>query len=920
MPEQISQDLGFNASQALKTLADLDGALARLESRLSSTTGALAKFNQTAGTDKALQSFAKLGTVGPQAMQQLAQTGTRSATTLAQAWNNLISVHGRYSTSLALASRIIFTQAVVSGFRQVRTSIEDSVQSAINFQRQLAEIRSIDTDKIFGADLGDKLRNLSSSFNLALPDVASGAYEALSAQVLKTGSDFRFMTAAAQFSKGSLTSLEASVKGLAGALNAYGQGTQDVDRLASQFNETIRLGTIRGEELANQFGTVATLGKQLGVSQAELLATIAALTNAGVPQAQAFTQLRGVLTALVKPSEQLAKVFREQGIGSAEQLIAARGFGDALKFLREQTDGTTAGTAELFRNQRALLGVLSIGGQNAKTYADALKQIDGVSSSLNAQRAQEVMASDAEKLTAKWNKLKNDMIPVGDGLITIGNKAAEAGKAITDVLGVGLAKTITLFTDYEVRADKVADAQNNLAKLFGKDLTIGASGGRIVSEVEVLQRRLEVFERRRQDANKTLEQAEAQHQETINKLRFKEIDNAKAANKQLQTEAQSAADAILGIEKRKIVELSKTIEQSRQLIRESQSRLVDLRTKQDDQQFRAQTADLSGPQQALALMQRSQALASQAGLQLESAARSGNKFAIDRARALFDAAEATAQEAQSTARAAGARDRELQAGRALAEVTRQQIAAEESAARIAAQRLPTLEQQRVKQQASLDLVTKATQELIKNSSLFDKSGEQVSGEEAAKRAEARARALKTLVDQGIPKEKIIDLQFKTEGALQTLAQQLQAKLNAIDPTPFQTAEISIRGSVGAANEIASAYERAAAAAGRLNGAQPVNRAFGGPLFAASGALARGIDTVPAMLSPGEMVINAKQTGRFFSQLQAINAGQVPSFRSAGGNVNNVTVGDVVVQGSTSAPQTARTILRELKREVIRRGV
>ncbi len=93
-----------------------------------------------------------------------------------------------------------------------------------------------------------------------------------------------------------------------------------------------------------------------------------------------------------------------------------------------------------------------------------------------------------------------------------------------------------------------------------------------------------------------------------------------------------------------------------------------------------------------------------------------------------------------------------------------------------------------------------------------------------------------------------------------------------------------------------------------------------PKFLADGGFAsQGTDTIPAMLSPGEFVVNARSTRRFFSQLQAINSGVKPIFRQDGGPVINI--GDINVAEGTSkeAAATGRTITRILKREM-RRGL
>jgi len=89
-------------------------------------------------------------------------------------------------------------------------------------------------------------------------------------------------------------------------------------------------------------------------------------------------------------------------------------------------------------------------------------------------------------------------------------------------------------------------------------------------------------------------------------------------------------------------------------------------------------------------------------------------------------------------------------------------------------------------------------------------------------------------------------------------------------------------------------------------------------FGRGGAAPRGTDTIPAMLSPGEFVVNARSTQRFYSQLLAMNAGHAPVYRAAGGGVSNVTVGDININGSAKPHDTAREVVKSIKRE-FRRG-
>jgi TP901 family phage tail tape measure protein len=95
-------------------------------------------------------------------------------------------------------------------------------------------------------------------------------------------------------------------------------------------------------------------------------------------------------------------------------------------------------------------------------------------------------------------------------------------------------------------------------------------------------------------------------------------------------------------------------------------------------------------------------------------------------------------------------------------------------------------------------------------------------------------------------------------------------------------------------------------------------AHGGTMrrFAFGGAT--GTDVIPALLSPGEMVINAESSRKFASQLVAMNAGIQPVFRSDGGSVTNIGDINVSVHGGGTSRQTARSIAGEIRRE-LRRG-
>jgi predicted nuclease with TOPRIM domain len=124
--------------------------------------------------------------------------------------------------------------------------------------------------------------------------------------------------------------------------------------------------------------------------------------------------------------------------------------------------------------------------------------------------------------------------------------------------------------------------------------------------------------------------------------------------------------------------------------------------------------------------------------------------------------------------------------------------------------------------------------------------------------------------------------------------------------------------IGAATATAvAAIKQIAAATAAATAAKAAAGSYhGGAQYLASGGL--GQDTVPAMLSPGEFVINSDSSKKFFSELSSMNNGGQPVYREQGGSVTNVGDVNVTVNGGDSSQQTVREIGYALRREM-RRG-
>lgn len=99
------------------------------------------------------------------------------------------------------------------------------------------------------------------------------------------------------------------------------------------------------------------------------------------------------------------------------------------------------------------------------------------------------------------------------------------------------------------------------------------------------------------------------------------------------------------------------------------------------------------------------------------------------------------------------------------------------------------------------------------------------------------------------------------------------------------------------------------------GGEAVPAFFGRVIRRQTGGLTRGQDRILTSTAPGEFVVNAAATRRFYSELTAINARQRPQFRETGGAVTNVGDINVNIQTQDASDISGRNFARDLKREL-----
>lgn len=374
--------------------------------------------------------------------------------------------------------RIVVIHTLYRAMATITSQIEQSVQSAIELKIALAEVMTIDTGKSSLLAWEQAVRRLSDFFGTDLADQIESAYEALSNQVVQTTDEFiQFGEAINKFAIVTKSSTADSINLLSSVINAMGYTLAETDYIAATLFRTIDLGRVRANELANTFGNVLVPGRQLGVTLEEIEAAISLMTIRGVKYTEAATFMRNIFHKLIRPSEDMKRLFAEIGVASGEAAIQTYGFTQFLRILEEKTRGTSDELGELFQRIRPVQGLLMFNTSGMKEYENNLKEI--TEATIDYQRAFElVMGNVGKKFQVEFTQIANYFKQDVGGSILSTLAALSGGVENLDLAVKSITKSLLEF-------GAAGAIFYSLKNIFGALSTIGTSLASIFKFVKI---------------------------------------------------------------------------------------------------------------------------------------------------------------------------------------------------------------------------------------------------------------------------------------------------------------------------------------------------------------------------------------------------------------------------------------------------
>jgi TP901 family phage tail tape measure protein len=529
MPE-IVQKLGFDASNANRNLTNLT-------KKLNEANTAMGNLQTTAKAGQGLEGVTK-GT----------KNAAKGASELTASWKTM--------------ARVVQTQIVVRGINLLIQSMKEGVESARELGLAVAEVQTISGRAQSNRELTASIVEMSSALSSTPLELTEGLYQTLSNQVVETGEALEFTARASRLATVTASETGDAVNALSSVMNSYGLASSQAEHVSGTLFKTVELGRLRLSEIANVIGRVTPLTAELGISWEETAASIAVMTRQGVRADTAITQLRAVVTKILKPTAEMSAIFHKWGVQDGKQAIQTfGGLTGVLRKLAEETGGSSAEMAELFRRVRAIIGQMGIMTDDGKLVAEVMGEISDATTEAS-DAWDEFIEADAQKLTLEMQKFENALTNIGTSALPAVTLAFEAANIVIEKQLWNWGRILGIIGVADIAANTYAAHQKEAA-----------------AEIEAINKKHAENQRERfkglSEANAQFLVVAAQEEMKLKAIRDDSISSAQAA-------AKDAGKNILDFYRDQTKALEQTIKDANKQIKDGAQNIADIQQTIDD--------------------------------------------------------------------------------------------------------------------------------------------------------------------------------------------------------------------------------------------------------------------------------------------------------------------------------------------------
>lgn len=267
-----------------------------------------------------------------------------------------------------VVNRLAFLMTVGLGygaFRLIKRGFEESIGSAITFERQMAEVFTMldKFGKIYGKKLTTGVMITMGQYGQSSKALTKGLYDILSASI-DASKSIDVLRVASKAATAGMTETSVAADAITSVLNAYQMSADQAGDVSDWLFAIVKRGKITFPELAGDIGKVISTAGLLGVSLEEVGTSIGTMTRQGVKSREAMTALNRLLLAFADPTDQAMAIAKKYGFELNAATLRAIGLTGVIKKLTNATEEEMITMATTVRAFKALAaGAADVEGQ-----------------------------------------------------------------------------------------------------------------------------------------------------------------------------------------------------------------------------------------------------------------------------------------------------------------------------------------------------------------------------------------------------------------------------------------------------------------------------------------------------------------------------------------------------------------------------
>ena len=265
-------------------------------------------------------------------------------------------------------------------------------------------------------------------------DAIQSGYKTVSAVFTDPADQRRMITAAENLAKAIRVPLSEATRLIIAGANAFGETSEEFERISDLYTIGIRYGVTTGEEMTKTLAKVLPVAKALGFGLEEVVAAHAALTNAGLESAEAAVNQRQMYTQLLQVAQDVGKQFEEQYGQTPKQFVeAGNDYVDLMNAIVRVSEKSGHSMYELFgRVQSANAAQILTSTRGIEILDLAMQDADGAAT-VAANKVRDTTQYTLDQMNAQYKKAA---VTLGDWLTPTHLGIKELGLQITDTFGL----------------------------------------------------------------------------------------------------------------------------------------------------------------------------------------------------------------------------------------------------------------------------------------------------------------------------------------------------------------------------------------------------------------------------------------------------------------------------------------------------